>query len=130
MALAEHLQVGGEDEGGAFGILRALDQVFHKLAVAHHVSWNQNGAEVFSATSSIEQMDMVDRENGTPNFSSRPRGVDFAVGPGHTGKSRSARWPAAFHFCPIISLSSERPSMFTSTRWRNSMGAKSVVLAW
>ena len=32
-------------------------------------SWNMKGAVVCAATSSIEQMDMVDRQNGTPNFS-------------------------------------------------------------
>ena len=37
VALAEHLQIGGENQRRAFGRLRTLDEVFHKFAVAHHI---------------------------------------------------------------------------------------------
>ena len=36
-ALAEHLQIGGENQRRAFGRLRTLDEVFDKFAVAHHI---------------------------------------------------------------------------------------------
>ena len=74
-----------------------------------------------AATSSIEQMLIVDSVNGMPNFfaASAPRISPSAccmpvrpVGASATGIAQSI---------PIIFAATLRGSMFTATRWRNFM---------
>jgi len=74
---------------------------------------------VTEATSSIEHMLMVDRVKGTPNSSAAlaasisPSACCMPVKP--VGASATG----IFTFSPIIVVSSERPLMSTSTRWRS-----------
>jgi len=92
-------------------------------------SWNQKGAVVFCATSSMEQMLMVDRVNGMPNFSAAraalisPSALCMPVRP--TG----AMHTGIFTSMPTILVAVLRPSMFTATRWRSLMRWKSSELA-
>ena len=91
-------------------------------------SWNQNGLLVLAATSSIEQMDMVESENGTPNFSAAfaarisPSAYIMPV------KPVGAIATGIFTVSPIIVVSSVRLVISTSTRCWNLMGSKSRVL--
>ena len=79
--------------------------------------------------SSIEQMLMVDRVNGMPNFSAAraawisPSACCMPVRPTgamHTGML--VCWPTM-----VVAVL--RPSMLTATRWRNWMAWKSLSLA-
>jgi len=84
---------------------------------------------VASATSSMEQMLIVDRVNGMPNFlaARAPRISPSAccmpvrpVGAIATGMAT---------FCPIMVVAVLRFSMFTATRWRSLIDWKSASLA-
>src|SRR5450830_1474405 len=92
-------------------------------------SWNQNGFVVFAATSSIEQMLMVDRVNGTPNFSAAwaarisPSACCMPVRP--VGDRATGMETA----CPTMVEARLRFSRLTATRWRNLILAKSLLLA-
>ena len=79
--------------------------------------------------SSIEQMLMVESVNGMPNFSAAraawisPSACCMPVRP--TG----AMATGIFTAWPTMVVASERPSMFTATRWRSRMRLKSSSLA-
>ena len=93
-------------------------------------SWNQNGwRPVASATSSSEQMLMVDSVNGMPMFFAAfaarisPSACCMPVSPVGamaTGIATS---------CPTMVVRKVRPSMFTATRWRSRIRSKSASLA-
>ena len=92
-------------------------------------SWNQNGLLVWAATSSIEQMLMVDRVNGTPNASAAraarisPSACCMPVRPvGASATGIATSWP-------IMVLFRLRSARLTATRWRNLILAKSSSLA-
>ena len=57
------------------------------LAPSSGTAGTRTGAWMASATSSIEQMDIVERQNGTPNAAAAFAASHFAVGPGQAGKS-------------------------------------------
>ena len=91
-------------------------------------SWNQNGDWMSAATSSMEQMLMVDKVNGTPAFlaARAARISPFAccmpvspVGASATGMATG---------CPAMVLARVRSVMSTATRCRSLMDAKSSVL--
>ena len=82
-----------------------------------------------SATSSSEQMLMVDSVNGMPNFLAEraarisPSACCMPVKPvGAIATGIATSWP-------IIFVRVLRFSMFTATRWRNRMRSKSFSLA-
>ena len=82
-------------------------------------SWNQNGALVASATSSIEQMLIVESVKGRPAASAaRAAWISpFACCMPHMPVGASATgMPTS---CPAIFVASERLSMSTRMRWRN-----------
>ena len=92
-------------------------------------SWNQNGARVCAAISSIEQMLIVDSVNGMPNFSAAraarisPSACCIPVRPvGASATGIATGWP-------IICVRTERSSMSTATRWRRRNFWKSAWLA-
>ena len=92
-------------------------------------NWNQNGALVFAAISSIEQILMVESVKGMPNFSAAlaarisPSACCMPVSPvGAIATGMMVDWPA-------MVVRRERFSMLTATRWRNFMPAKSLLLA-
>lgn len=92
-------------------------------------SWNQNGFVVFAATSSIEQMLMVDRVNGTPKRSAAwaarisPSACCMPVRPvGDRATGIATCWPTMVE-------ARLRFSRLTATRWRNLILAKSLLLA-
>ena len=91
--------------------------------------WNQNGALVCAAMSSIEQMLIMLSVNGMPNFSAAraarisPSACCMPVRPVGaiaTGITVST---------PTIFVASRRFSMSTATRWRSLIGLKSSSLA-
>ena len=84
---------------------------------------------VAAATSSIEQMLIVDSVKGTPNFSAAraarisPSACCMPVSPvGAIATGIATGWP-------IIVVAVLRPSMFTATRWRSFRRRKSSSLA-
>ena len=84
---------------------------------------------VAAATSSIEQIDIVDSVNGTPKASAA---CAARISPSACCMPQSPVGASATGiatFWPIIVLSSERSDMSTSTRWRNLIAAKSASLA-
>ena len=67
MALAEHLQIDGEHQRAAFRGRGALDQGADEAAVADHIELEpERLRRPPAATSSIEQIDIVDSVNGMP----------------------------------------------------------------
>ena len=82
-----------------------------------------------AATSSIEQMLIVDSVNGMPNFSAAraawisPSACCMPVSP--TGAMHTGMRAVT----PTIVVAVLRFSMFTATRWRNWMAWKSLLLA-
>ena len=91
--------------------------------------WNQKGLVTCSATSSIEQIDMVESVKGTPNFSAAraalisPSALCMPVSP--TGASATGIATS----CPIIDERVPRPVMSTAMRWRNRICAKSAAFS-
>jgi hypothetical protein len=84
---------------------------------------------VLAATSSIEQMLIVESVNGTPNFSAAraprisPSACCMPVSPvGAIATGMAASMPTIF-------VATLRPSMFTATRWRNLIARKSSSFA-
>ncbi len=70
VALAEDLQVQRQHQRAAAGGLGAVDQALDEVAVAHHVELEPERRRwCAAATSSIEQMLIVDSVNGMPNAS-------------------------------------------------------------
>jgi hypothetical protein len=88
VALAQDLQVQREHQRRAAGGLGAVDQALDEVAVAHHIELEPERVPACWATSSMEQMLMVDSVNGMPNFLGRARGQDFAIGMLHAGQAR------------------------------------------
>ncbi len=92
-------------------------------------SWNQKGLLVAATTSSIEQMLIVDKVNGTPAASAAcaarisPSACCMPHSP--VGASASGIDTA----CPARVVASERPLMSTITFWRSLTLAKSSSLA-
>jgi hypothetical protein len=92
-------------------------------------SWNQNGAGDCAATSSIEQMLIVDSVNGTPNAAAAraarisPSAHCIPVSPvGASATGIATSWP-------IIWVRSERCSRSIATRWRSFKRARSALFA-
>jgi hypothetical protein len=92
-------------------------------------SWNQKGLVVTEATSSMEQMLMVESVKGTPNSSAAraasisPSACCMPVIP------VGARATGMETFWPIIVVSSVRFVMSTRTRWRSLIFEKSLSFA-
>ncbi len=105
MPLAEDLQVSRQHQRRALGRLGAIDQVAStKSLVLHHIELEpERAASVTEATSSIEQMLMVESVKGTPN-SSAARAA--SISPSACCMPRQAGWrdapPASTTFWPII----------------------------
>ena len=93
-------------------------------------SWNQNGASLLAATSSIEQIDMVDRVNGTPKSAAAlaarisPSACCMPVKP--VGASATGIVTVS----PSISIAVSRWLTSIATRWRNFIACRSSSLAW
>ena len=87
------------------------------------------GALVWAAMSSMEQMLMVDKMKGMPNFSAAraalisPSALCMPVRP--TGAMATGIWVGT----PTIWVAVLRFSIFTATRWRNLIFWKSLSLA-
>ena len=60
VALAEHLQIDGQHQRVAFGLRRAVEDRLGEAAVLDDVELEPERLAVASATSSIEQIDMVE----------------------------------------------------------------------
>ena len=92
-------------------------------------NWNQNGFSVFRATSSIEQIDIVDKVKGTPNFSAAfaalisPSARCMPVSP--TGAKATGIVTGSFIISELVFLS----VISTATRWRRRIFLKSVELS-
>ena len=92
-------------------------------------SWNQNGPLVWARTSSIEQMLIVLRVKRTPKASAAcaarisPSACCMPVRP-VGARATGIRTSALAIVVAVL-----RPSMFTATRWRSLMRAKSASLA-
>jgi hypothetical protein len=83
---------------------------------------------VAEATSSIEQMLMVESVNGTPNSFGGLRRQHLAVGVLHAGEAGRGERHRHRHFSPP-SRGERRSVMSTSTRWRSLIWRKSSSLA-
>ena len=84
---------------------------------------------MLSATSSIEQIDIVDRVKGTPALAAAraarisPSACCMPVSPvGESATGIATGWPTMVE-------ASERFVMSTATRWRSLIGAKSPAFA-
>jgi hypothetical protein len=70
--LAQDLQVHRDDDGRTLRRARPVEQAAHEVVVLQRRPGTRTASWYAAATSSIEQIDMVDSVKGTPNFS--PRG--------------------------------------------------------
>ena len=100
MALAEHLQIGGEHEGGALGGFGAADEVAHEFAVAHHIKLKPEGigavgGHVFDGADAHGGEDI-----GHAEFGGGAGGEDFAVGMLHAGEADGGEGERHFHGLP------------------------------
>ncbi len=84
---------------------------------------------VCARTASIEQMLIVDRVNGTPNFSAA---LAHRISPSACcmpNRPTGARATGILTGVPAIVVAVLRLSMFTATRWRSRILPKSLSLA-
>ena len=100
MALTQDLQISGQYQSRTFGILRTLNQVFHKLAVAHHIKLKpKRRAGVFSHILNRTNGHGRQRKRNT-KFFRRTRRQDFPISVRHTRETCWRNRYRHFHILP------------------------------
>ncbi len=89
VALADDLQVQREHQRGAVRRLRAVDQAFDEIAVAHHVQLEPERVVVRAPGHVLDRADAHGgQREGDAELLRRTGGEDFAVGMLHAGQAR------------------------------------------
>ncbi len=87
MTLAEHLQIGSQNQRRAIGRLRAANQVFHKFLIAHHIKLKpERRAGIFRHVFNRANRHGRQRKRHA-EFFRRTRRQNLAVGMLHAGEA-------------------------------------------
>ena len=97
VALTQNLQIGSQYQSRTFGILRTLNQVLHKLAVAHHIKLKpKRRTGIFSYIFNRTNGHGRQRKRNT-EFFCRPCCQDFTVGVRHARETGRCNRYRHFH---------------------------------
>ena len=92
-------------------------------------SWYQNGAVVAAATSSMEQMDTVDSQKGTPTASAARAAWTSARRANMPHSPTGARMTGMVNDSPRTVVRVRSSDTSRSTRWRSPIRARSASLS-